>query len=59
MRKKRILLRFVEAMDFVDEHDGPRAVLLGALRVGHDLLDFFDPDSTAENSINPPWSCAR
>src|SRR5262245_4825116 len=43
MRKKRILLGLVESVNFVDEHDGPRTVLLGALRIGHDLLDFFDP----------------
>ena len=42
MRQKRILLGFVEAMDFIDEDDRPRAVLLGALGIGHDLLDFLD-----------------
>ena len=43
MWQERVLLRFVEAMDFVDEDDGARAVLLGPFRVGHDLLDFLDP----------------
>ena len=37
--KKSVLLRFVEAMNFVNEDDGPRAVLARALGVGHDLLD--------------------
>jgi hypothetical protein len=43
VRQKSILLGLVEAMNFVDEHDGSRAVLPRALRVGHDLLDLFDP----------------
>ena len=42
MGQEGVLLGFVEAMDFVDEDNGPRAVLLGALGVGHDLLDFLD-----------------
>ena len=37
-----ILLRLVEAVYFVDKDDGARAVLPGALGVGHDLLDFLD-----------------
>src|SRR5271157_2882566 len=37
-----VLLRLVEAMNFVDEDDGARAVLAGAVGVGHDLLDFLD-----------------
>ena len=37
-----ILLGLVEAMNLVDEDDGARAVLAGAIRVGHDLLDFLD-----------------
>ena len=42
VRQKGILLRFVEAVDFVDEDDGARAVLAGALGIAHDLLDFLD-----------------
>ena len=42
MRQEGVLLGFVEAMDFIDEHDRARAVLPGALGVGHDLLDFLD-----------------
>ena len=42
MRQKRILLRLVEAVNFVDEHNGARAVLPGALGIGHHLLDFFN-----------------
>ena len=41
--QKGILLRFVEAVNLVDEDDGARAVLAGAFGVGHDLLDFLDP----------------
>ena len=40
--KESVLLRFVEAMNFVDEDDGARAVLAGAVGVAHDLLDFLD-----------------
>ena len=40
--QERILLGLVEAVDFIDEDDRARAVLLGALGVGHDLLDFLD-----------------
>ena len=42
IRKKRVLLRFVEAMNFVDEHDRAAPELAGALRIGHHRLDFFD-----------------
>jgi len=43
VRQERILLRLIEAVDFVDEHDRPRAILLRPLRVRHHLLDLFDP----------------
>src|SRR5436305_5090551 len=43
MRQKRVLLRFVEPVDFIHEHCRPRAVLARSFRVRHDLLDFFDP----------------
>jgi hypothetical protein len=43
MGQEGILLGFVEAMNFIDEDDGPRAVLAGAVGIGHDLLDFLDP----------------
>ena len=42
-RKEGVLLRFVEPVDLVDEHDG--AAARGAaqsLRFGHDLADFLD-----------------
>jgi hypothetical protein len=42
VREECILLRFVEAMNFVDEDDGARAVLAGAVGIAHDLLDFLD-----------------
>ena len=42
VRQEGVLLRFVEAVNFVDEDDGARAVLAGAVGVGHDLLDFLD-----------------
>ena len=42
MGQKGILLRFVEAMNLVDEDDGARAVLAGAVGIAHDLLDFLD-----------------
>ena len=42
VRQECILLGLVEAMDLVDEDDRARAVLLGALGVGHHLLDFLD-----------------
>ena len=50
VRKKRILLGFVEAMNLVDENDGARAVLPRALRVGHHLLDFLDPGSARQRT---------
>src|SRR2546423_1081003 len=43
MRKKCILLRFVETMNFVDENDSASAVLAASFGVGHDLFDLFDP----------------
>ena len=36
------MLRFVEAMDFVDEDEGAGTVLASPFGVGHDLLDLFD-----------------
>ena len=42
VRQEGILLRFVEAVNFVDEDDGARAVLAGAVGIAHDLLDFLD-----------------
>ena len=41
--QKGILLSFVETVNLIDEDDGARAVLTGALGVGHDLLDLFNP----------------
>ncbi len=40
--QERVLLGFVEAVHFVDEDDGARAVLPRAFGLGHDLLDFLD-----------------
>src|SRR6185369_1926396 len=40
--QESILLGLVKAMDLVYEDDRARAVLPGALGVGHDLLDFLD-----------------
>ena len=37
-----VLLSLVEAVNFVDEDDGTRAVLTRAFGIGHDLLDLFD-----------------
>src|SRR5277367_3676474 len=44
MGEKGILLRLVEAMNFIDENDGSGAVLASAVGVAHDLLDLLDPD---------------
>src|SRR5262249_32599119 len=41
--QKRVLLGAVEAVDFVHEENGPRAVGAGLFRVRHDLLDLLDP----------------
>src|SRR5712692_5416776 len=41
--EKCVLLRLIEAVDFVDENDRPRAVLPRPLSVGHHLLDLLDP----------------
>ena len=41
VRQKCVLLRFVETMDFINEDDGPGAILAGAFSVSHDLLDFL------------------
>src|SRR6266403_4496331 len=40
--KESVLLRFVEAMDFIDEHDRARAGACFALSASHDVLDFLD-----------------
>src|ERR1700688_2623720 len=42
MRQKGVLLRLVEAVNFVDEDDGARAVLAGAGGVAYYPLDFLD-----------------
>ena len=42
VREKGILLRFVEAVNLVDENDGAGAVLAGAVGIAHDLLNFLD-----------------
>jgi hypothetical protein len=47
MGKKRVLLGFVEAMNFVNENDGASAILPSPFGIGHDLLDLFD---TGKNS---------
>jgi hypothetical protein len=42
-RKERVLLRLVEAVDFVDEYDrSPAAGTAAQLRSRHHLLDFLD-----------------
>ena len=43
MWQKSVLLGAIEAMNLIDEQDGTRAVSAGFFRVGHHLLDFFDP----------------
>src|SRR5690242_13543986 len=40
--QERILLRLVEAVDFVDEQDRPASQAAAALGVGHHGLDFLD-----------------
>ena len=40
--KERVLLRFIEAMDFVHEHDGARAGARLAFGGSHDFFDFLD-----------------
>ena len=40
--KKRVLLGFVEAVDFVDENNGAVAGTRFVLRGGHHFLDFLD-----------------
>src|ERR1019366_9535566 len=42
VREEGILLRFVEAVNFVDEDNGARAVLAGGGGLAPDLLDFLD-----------------
>ena len=42
MRQKCILLRAVEAMHFVDEHNRPLPVVARALRLRHHFFDFLD-----------------
>ena len=43
MRQKSVLLRAIEAMHFVDEHDGAPAVVAARLRAfDHHFLDFLD-----------------
>ncbi len=42
VREKSILLRFVEAVDFVDERDGAAPRGAQALGIGHHRLDFLD-----------------
>ena len=39
--EKSVLLRFVEAMDFVDEDDGAQASAGFVFRGGHNFLDFL------------------
>src|SRR5260370_1912170 len=42
VRKKGVLLGFVETVDFVDEDDGAMAGTGFVLGGGHDFLDFLD-----------------
>ncbi len=43
-RKKRVLLRLVEAIDFIDENDGAAPGRTpGVLGHGHHFLDLFSP----------------
>ncbi len=42
VRKKRVLLRLVEAMHFVDEHNGPLAGARFALGIRHHFFNFLD-----------------
>ncbi len=43
MRQKGVLLGLVEAVNLVDEDDGPGAEVARFFGIGHDLLDFLDP----------------
>src|ERR1700691_2648623 len=38
VRKESILLRFVEAVNFVHEDDGARAIVAAAIGIAHDLF---------------------
>ncbi len=42
VRQKRVLLRPIEPVHFVHEHDRPAAVSPRALGLGHHFLDFLD-----------------
>src|SRR5271155_2778406 len=43
MRQKRVLLRFIEAVHFIDEDDSAAPIVARGLRGGHYLLDFLNP----------------
>src|SRR5207244_2333192 len=43
VRKESVLLRFVEAMDLINEEDGAPPVAPALFRRRHHLFDFFDP----------------
>jgi len=40
--QKGVLLRAIEAVNFIDEEDRPRAVSAGLLSFRHDRFDLFD-----------------
>src|SRR5574344_1108053 len=51
--QKSILLSFIEAMDFINEKDGPDAELSSLFGIGHDRFDLIDTtgDSRETNEI--------
>jgi hypothetical protein len=42
VRQKRVLLRAIEPVHFIDKHDRPRAVMPRRFRTRHYFLDFLD-----------------
>ena len=49
--QERVLLRFVEAMDLVDEEDGTFAVTLFSLRLLNRLAQVFHAEKTADKAM--------
>ena len=57
--KEGVLLRFVEAVNFIDEEDGAGSPRGGFLRIGHHLLDFFYAGEDGGELDEGGFGCVR
>ena len=55
--QEAVLLRLIEAVDFVDEENRPPPLPAPHFGLGYRLAHFLDPEKTADNAMNSHWNC--